>query len=205
MKILFLHGLGSRPRNIKAAFQKQRGHKVIKPSLPDEEFMEAVQVAQAAYENSRPDVVIGAGRGGAVAMNIDSGFTPMVLIAPCWKTWGAAQKVKRNTVILHSENDSSVPIAQSRELLYNSNIPDSELVTVGQDARMIDDEALETLWKTVETETRILIDAPLHQVTVFLDRTAEDVPRILKRIRSVDGVAIAMLEVENLGDTMADN
>src|SRR5207249_205497 len=76
-----------------------------------------------------PDVVVGSSRGGAVAMNLDTGPTPLVLLCPAWKRWGRARRVKPGTVILHSEQDDVIPPADSRELLRNSLLPESALVT----------------------------------------------------------------------------
>ena len=52
-------------------------------------------------------------RGGAVAMNIESGDTPLVLLCPAWTKWGSATTVKKNTTILHSKGDDVVPFEDS--------------------------------------------------------------------------------------------
>jgi len=65
---------------------------------------------------------VGSSRGGAVAMNIDSGDTPLVLLCPAWKTWGTVATVKPNTTILHSEADETAPLEHGQELLRNSNL-----------------------------------------------------------------------------------
>jgi alpha-beta hydrolase superfamily lysophospholipase len=70
--------------------------------LPDDDFDEAVRIAQAEFDRHRPDVVVGSSRGGAVAMNIDTGDTPLVLLCPAWKRWGSAKTVKPGTVCLSS-------------------------------------------------------------------------------------------------------
>jgi hypothetical protein len=64
-------------------------------------------------------------------MNIDSGSTPLVLLCPAWKRWGRTTTVKPGTVILHSEADDVIPIADSRELLRASGLPESALIVVG--------------------------------------------------------------------------
>ncbi len=73
MNILFLHGWTSAPGGRKPTFLKDAGHAVLNPALPDEDFEEAVRVAQAEYDQHHPDVVVGSSRGGAVALNIESG------------------------------------------------------------------------------------------------------------------------------------
>ena len=73
MKVLFLHGWQSVPGGVKPTFLAQHGHEVINPKLPDEDFNEAVRIAQAEFDNHQPAVVVGSSRGGAVAMNINSG------------------------------------------------------------------------------------------------------------------------------------
>jgi alpha/beta hydrolase family protein len=77
MKVLFLHGWQSVPGGVKSTYLARHGHEVINPKLPDEDFNEAVRIAQAEFDRRRPDVVVGSSRGGAVAMNMDSGEAPL--------------------------------------------------------------------------------------------------------------------------------
>jgi hypothetical protein len=137
MKVLFLHGWQSVPGGVKPTFLARHGHEVINPKLPDEDFSEAVWIAQAEFERHRPEVVVGSSRGGAVAMNINSGAARLVLLCPAWRKWGTARAVKPGTVILHSRADDVVPFADSEELVRNSG-PPSALVEVGQDHRLAD-------------------------------------------------------------------
>ena len=51
MKILFLHGWTSTPGGKKPTFLKDTGHEVLNPALPDEDFEEAVRIAQAEYDH----------------------------------------------------------------------------------------------------------------------------------------------------------
>jgi hypothetical protein len=39
----------------------------------------------AGFDQHHPDVVIGSSRGGAVAMNINTVSTPLILLCPAWK------------------------------------------------------------------------------------------------------------------------
>ena len=133
MKVLFLHGRGSVPGGVKPTYLIQHGHDVINPALPDEDFDEAVRIAQAEYDRHHPDVIVGSSRGGAVAMNLDSGSTPLVLLCSAWRRWGTAMTVKPGTVILHAEADDVIPIADSRELVRATGLPESPLVVVGAD------------------------------------------------------------------------
>src|SRR5271168_2195737 len=96
MKILFLHGWQSVPGGVKPTYLAQHGHEVFNPKLPDEDFEEAVRIAQAVFDKRQPQVVVGSSRGGAVAMNINSGNTLLVLLCPAWKKFGTARKVNQN-------------------------------------------------------------------------------------------------------------
>src|SRR6266481_6120055 len=135
MKVLFLHGWQSVPGGVKPTYLARHGHEVINPKLPDEDFEAARRIAQAEFDKRRPAVVVGSSRGGAVAMNLDSGDNPLVLLCPAWKKYGTARAVKKNTTILHSRADDVVPFADSEELVRNSGLLASALVEVGGDHR----------------------------------------------------------------------
>ena len=150
MLILFLHGLQSTPGGLKPTFLRDHGHEVLNPHLPEDDFDAALRIAQAEFNQHRPDVVVGSSRGGAVAMNINSGDTPLVLLCPAWKTWGTATTVKPNTTILHSREDETVPFADSEELVANSGLPESALIVVGTEHRLADEESLEAVVGAVE-------------------------------------------------------
>jgi hypothetical protein len=154
MTLLYLHGLHSRPGGVKPTFLANQGYRVINPALPDDDFAASIAIAQAAFDESRPDVVVGSSRGGAVAVNIETGETPLVLIAPAWRRWGSASTTKVRTTILHSEGDSVIPIADSRELIRASGLPGSALVVVGADHNMVDPEAFRALIEAIESARR---------------------------------------------------
>jgi hypothetical protein len=150
MRILFLHGWQPVPGGVKPTYLAQHGHEVLNPALPDEDFEAAVRIAQAEYDRHRPAVVVGSSRGGAVAMSLDSGDTPLVLLCPAWRKWGTARTVKPDTVILHSRADDVVPFADSEELVRTSGLPASALVEVGSNHRLADPEPLAAILRACE-------------------------------------------------------
>jgi hypothetical protein len=149
VKVLFLHGWQSTPGGLKPTYLKDHGHTVLNPALPDDDFDAAVRIAQAEFDHGKPDVVIGSSRGGAVAMNIESDITPMVLLCPAWKRWGSATTVRPDTLILHAPADTVVPWIDSVDLLYNSGLDLPALIFVGQDHRMADLESLQAMEQAV--------------------------------------------------------
>ena len=150
MIILFLHGWISTPGGTKPIFLVSHGHTVLNPALPDEDFDEAVRIAQAEYDEGKPDVVVGSSRGGAVAMNIDSKETPLVLLCPAWKKWGSAKTVKAQTTILHSRADDVVPFEDSEELVRNSGLSPDVLIEVGCDHRLANEASLAKMLQAYE-------------------------------------------------------
>src|ERR1017187_9168992 len=149
MKVLFLHGWQSVPGGVKPTFLAQHGHTVINPKLPDDDFTEAVKIAQEEFDKHQPQVVVGSSRGGAVAMNIKSGAARIVLLCPAWKKWGSANTVKPGTVILHSRADDVVPFADSEELAKTSG---AALIEVGNDHRLANPGPLEAMLRACEGE-----------------------------------------------------
>ena len=145
MKILFLHGWHSVPGGVKPSYLAEHGHEVINPALDDDDFDRAIAQAQAEYDQHRPDLVVGSSRGGAVALNLESGSTPLVLLCPAWKRWGTARTAKAGTILLHSEADDVIPIAESRELVEASELAESALIVVGNDHRLADPEPLQAM------------------------------------------------------------
>lgn len=154
MKLLFLHGWQSTPGGLKPAYLKDHGHEVLNPRLPDDDFDAAIRIAQTEFDTHQPDVVVGSSRGGAVAMNINSGETPLVLLCPAWKTWRRATTVKMNTIILHSRADETVPFADSEKLLRNSGLPSKALIEVGSEHRLADEESLKMMLRAVEESVK---------------------------------------------------
>ena len=127
-----------------------RGH--VLPFVVDEVandvvyiLAQEVLIAQDAFDQHQPKVIVGSSRGGAVAMNLESGDTPLVLLCPAWKKHGTARTVKRNTTLLHSRADDVVPFADSEELVRDSGLSASALIEVGNDHRLADLKALEAM------------------------------------------------------------
>lgn len=147
MRILFLHGWRSVPGGVKPTYLEHHGHEVINPALPDEDFAEAVRIAQAEFDKHQPDVVIGSSRGGGVAMNIKSGTARLVLLCPAWRKWGTVKRAKPGTVVLHSRADDVVPFADSEELARNGG---ATLIEVGSDHRLADPEPLAAMLRACE-------------------------------------------------------
>ena len=54
MKFLFLHGWQSVPGGVKPTFLAQHSHEVVNPKLPDDDFAEAVRIAQAEFDRHQP-------------------------------------------------------------------------------------------------------------------------------------------------------
>ena len=153
MKILFLHGWTSVPGGTKPTYLKEHSHEVLNPALPDDDIDESVRIAQAEFNQHHPDVVVGSSRGGAVAMNMNSKDTPLVLLCPAWKKWRTATTVKPNTIILHSRADDVVPFEDSEELIANSGLPTEALIEVGGDHRLADPEPLKAMLEAVDVVT----------------------------------------------------
>lgn len=151
-RILFLHGWHSVPGGVKPTYLKDHGHTVINPALDDDDFTAALATAQIEYDLHQPQVVVGSSRGGAVAMNINSGNAKIVLMCPAWRNWGTAKTVKPGTVILHSRADDVIPFADSQELVRNSGLPTSSLIEIGNDHRLADPKPLAAMLRACEAE-----------------------------------------------------
>jgi len=142
MKILFLHGWRSVPGGVKPTYLTQHGYDVVNPKLPDDDFADALRIAQAEFDRHHPEVVVGSSRGGALAMNLNTGAARLVLLCPAWRKFGSLKKTKPGTTILHSRADDVIPFADSEELIKNSNLPATALIEIGTDHRLATPDAL---------------------------------------------------------------
>jgi alpha-beta hydrolase superfamily lysophospholipase len=150
LKILFLHGWQSVPGGVKPTFLVESGHHVMNPKLPDDDFAASVAIAEAEFRTHNPEAVVGSSRGGAVAMNMNSGNARLILMCPAWKKFGAARVTKPGTVILHSRADNIVPFENSEELIRNSGLPKSALIETGSDHRLADPDSLKAMLQACE-------------------------------------------------------
>ena len=145
MKILFLHGWHSVARDAIPKFLTDAGYEVIDPELDDGDYETALQVAQAEFDRQQPDLVLGAAFGGAVAMNIQSGDTPLILMRPAWKNWGTVRTLKPNSMVLHSRRDHVIRFTDSEELVANSGLSPETLIEVEHDQRLADEAVLSVI------------------------------------------------------------
>jgi hypothetical protein len=150
MKILYLHGWNSVCGGIKPSYLAGAGHEIVEPELSDDDFDAALRVAQAEFNRIHPDVVVGSSRGGALAMSLDAGAVPLVLLCPAWRRWGYADRVKPGTQILHSREDEVVPFEDTLELLKASGLDESALIVTGENHRLFDPASLEAMAAAVE-------------------------------------------------------
>jgi GNAT superfamily N-acetyltransferase len=191
MKILFLHGWNSVPGGIKPTYLAEHGHTVINPKLSDDDFAEAVRVAQAEFDKHQPQVVVGSSRGGAVALNIDSGAARLVLLCPAWRNWGTATAAKAGTVILHARRDDVIAFADSESLLQNSRLPRSALIEVGSDHRLADPGPLEAMLKACEAKSD-LVDVTVYYLEMLAPpRRILPAPRDGLTVRHVPAPTVA--------------
>jgi hypothetical protein len=142
LKILFLHGWRSAVGGVKPTFLQEQGYQVFNPKLDDDDFATACNAAQLHYDLDQPDVIVGSSRGGAIAINIQSKSTPLVLLCPAWKNWGTARRLKPNSLVLHSRKDDVIPFEDSEQLVAQSGLPQETLIEVGHDHRLADVDSL---------------------------------------------------------------
>ena len=146
MKILFLHGLESKPGGSKVKFLEKHGYEVLNPLLPKWSWDESLENAQVLIDSERPDVIIGSSRGGAVALSVNTLGARLVLVAPAWKRFGGNADLACDGIVIHCQEDTEVPYADSEELCSKTG---AALITCGVDHRMKDPDALEAILDAV--------------------------------------------------------
>lgn len=149
MRVLFLHGLDARPGGVKPTYLASLGHDVLNPALPREDFEESVRIGQSVLDEEQPEIVVGSSRGGAVALAMDLGQTPAVLLAPAWKFFSIEPRLPRRAVILHAPADTLIPIEHSRQLLAGAGDGPFELWEVGEGHSLTDAAALADLDRAI--------------------------------------------------------
>ena len=153
-KILFLHGLESSPGGKKSKYLQSLGYEVLNPALPKDSFEESCLIAQNLVDEENPDVIVGSSRGGAVALSIDPGAAPLVLIAPAWKRYGVGRSNLRfDTTIIHSREDEVIPYEESEELIEGTFLAIHEY---GKDHRMNHPEVMLGLLFAIEGSEGLL-------------------------------------------------
>lgn len=152
-KILFLHGLESKPGGSKAKYLEKVGHQVLNPALPKYSFEESVAIAQGVLDRELVDVIVGSSRGGAVAMSLSPRGAKTVLIAPAWSHYMQTENAdcSSDAMILHCESDDTVVFSDSQQLADKYG---ATLIKVGQCHRMNDADALEALEEAVKWVSR---------------------------------------------------
>jgi hypothetical protein len=119
-RILYLPGIST--SNFKSnMIHWNGGFNVRTPKLWDYFFSLDKKLAQKEVDEFKPDIIIGSSRGGSLALNIETGNIPLVLLAPAWKYFGSVNSVNKKTYVLHSENDGLISYKHSLELMKNSN------------------------------------------------------------------------------------
>lgn len=149
-KVLFLHGLESKPGGAKPRLLEKEGYIVFNPGLPRSSFEESIKIAQKVVDEEDPDVIVGSSRGGAIAMCVNPRGAKLVLIAAAWQRFGGnihQGKIKSDCVIIHSDQDKIVDIDDSVALANQTGHP---LLTVGKCHRMNDSDALEGMLDAVK-------------------------------------------------------
>lgn len=115
-----------------------------------------VAQAQVAYNSFHPDLVVGASRGGSVAMTIQvASDVPMLLLAPAYKWFGwiggRTMTTHPNVIVMHSRYDEGIPFTDSVELCQKC--PQAKLIEAGSDHSLNTPDAILTWMKAVRDLT----------------------------------------------------
>jgi len=151
MKILFLHGFGSKPGGSKVKFLEKHGYEVLNPFLPKYSWDESLENAQVLIDSEQPDIIVGSSRGGAVALSVNTLGARLVLVAPAWKRFGGNPQLACGGVVIHCREDKIIPYEDSEEL---SRLTGAALITCGKNHRMNDPDAHEAILDAVKWCTK---------------------------------------------------
>jgi len=152
MKILFLHGMEGRPNGTKAEFLKSLGYEVFAPSLPKEDMFESIRIAQEWLDRFEPDVIVGSSRGGAITAHLNTAVRK-IMIAPAYRAFALEPcAINEEDTILHCADDDIVPYRFSVDLEQST---ECRLIECGENHRMSDNNALETLKEVVKNGNSI--------------------------------------------------
>lgn len=128
-KVMFIHGLSGSPRGAKASALQSAGFSVVLPrdgELPYLGFDSVRNLCQDAVVAHAPDVIVGSSLGGAVALQLDTAaslvlMSPAVAVTPAplgllRGLVGSAVsflkgpwKVPPRAIVIHSRRDELVP------------------------------------------------------------------------------------------------
>jgi hypothetical protein len=131
-KVLVLSGWLTKTSS-KAAFVRGLGFEVACPILPSWRLGAAMRRARDAHDRLQSDVIIGASRGGAIALAIPDD-RPLILLAPAWRYFGVRPRPDAQGVVIHSPRDRLVPLGHSRALCRRC--PGLRLVITGAEHRL---------------------------------------------------------------------
>lgn len=131
-RVLLLHGWWTNG-DFKEGLLWTLGFHVRNPHLSNFWFPLAVRDAAKAFKIFKPEVVVGVSRGGAVAMAVDCGDIPRILLAPAYRFFGRTRTCAPHDIIIHGINDDTIPYGDSVELAVRSG---SRLITIEADHRM---------------------------------------------------------------------
>jgi predicted alpha/beta hydrolase family esterase len=146
MKILFLHGLESKPGGPKPTFLANYGYDIVEPALPKDNWNASVKIARETFKQEHPDAVVGSSRGAAVAIAADLPTRKLVLIAPAWRKYCSSCTVPSTAVILHSPYDNIISFSDSELLAEESG---ANLIEVGVNHRMNDENTFQELIQAI--------------------------------------------------------
>jgi hypothetical protein len=124
------------------------GVKVEAPELPSG-VAAAMRVARRSFESVKSAAVVAVGAAAAAALALEGCEVPVILVAPHWRSVVPERRTTQRTVILHSEQDETVPLADSVELARLSDLRPSAVRRVGASHRMDDPEAQKALRRAV--------------------------------------------------------